>query len=146
LLLESPQSASHADTARQAACGCGRRIALPAFAQPEGALEVLPDRRCQALDLLGRELCRRLERRQPRAEEDLVRVGASDAGDRALVAEERMELAALSPKDLAERRGVEIERIRAQVGELGLQRLRCEEPDPARASFPPPSARPRRRW
>ena len=75
-----------------------------------------------------RELGRDPERRQSGLPEHLVRVGAADPRERALVAEQRVELSALRPQERAERRCVEVERVRAEVGELGVERLRGEDP------------------
>ena len=61
----------------------------------------------QALDLLGVELRALLERREPRLPEDLVDPGAADAGDVALVAQQRVQVARL-----VEQRGELVERRR----------------------------------
>ena len=53
------------------------------------------------LDLVVAEVGREPERRESRLPEDLVRVGAPDTRERALVAEERMELAALAERGSA---------------------------------------------
>ena len=50
---------------------------------------------------------------------------ATDPRERALVAEERVELAALPAEDLGERRRVDVERVRAEVGEIGLESARA---------------------
>ena len=78
------------------------RVALTGLAKNERALEVLVDRRCEPRGLLGRKVGRELEGGELREPEDLVRMRAADARDRALVAQQRMELAALAAEDLAE--------------------------------------------
>ena len=50
---------------------------------------------------------------------------AADARERALVAEERMELAPLAAEDLAERRGVDLERVGPEVRELLVELRRA---------------------
>ena len=102
---------------------------FPCSRSSSARVEILVHRGCEALDLLVGELRRRLERREPRAQQDLVRVRASDAGDRALVAEERVELPPLALEDLAERRGVEVERVGPEVSEIVVQLRRRDEPD-----------------
>ena len=64
------------------------------------------ERLVQALDLLGVELGALAEGRQPRLPEDLVDPGAADAGDRPLVAQQRMQVARLvdQRRELLERR------------------------------------------
>src|ERR671925_342337 len=47
-----------------------------------------------------------------------------------------MELAALTFEDLAERSGIEVEGVRPEVGEVGVELLRRDEPD-AGALLPP---------
>ena len=56
-------------------------------------------------------------------------MSAADARDRALIAQERVELAPLPLQDLGERGGVELERVRPEVGEIGVELLRRHEPD-----------------
>ena len=78
-------------------------------------------------------------------------VRAPDAGDRALVAQERMELPPLALEDLGERRGVELERVRPEVGEVVVELRRVTSQTPARfflpasvrTSSPPPVKRSR---
>ena len=53
---------------------------------------------------------------------------ASDAGDRALVAEERMKLSPVALEDLTERRGVQAECVRPQMSEIVVQLGLCDEP------------------
>ena len=92
-------------------------------------------RRRQPLDLLCRELCRRLERRELRAQQDLVRMRAPDAGERLLVAQERWSC-------LRSRRGSPRVRRRPgrarrpEVAEVLVELLGRHEPD-ARASSCP---------
>ena len=100
-----------------------RGVALAGLAEDERALEVLVDRRREPLGLLGREIGRELEGRELREPEDLVRVRAADARERALVAQERMELAALAAEDLAEPLGAEPERVGPEMRELGVEPL-----------------------
>src|SRR5919199_699461 len=64
--------------------------------------ERLPNRPRQALDLLAGQLGRERVRRKVGAVEDLVRPSAPDPGELALVAEERVEAAALAAEDLSE--------------------------------------------
>ena len=61
---------------------------------------------------------------------------APDPGDRPLVAEERVELPPLALEDLGERGRVDVERVRPEVREVGLDLLGRGEPD-ARALLPP---------
>ena len=98
-------------------------VALSLLAQLEGAREVVVHGDREPLDLLVREVRRRLERREACAEEDLVRVRASDPRDCALVAEEGMQLPALAAQDLAQRRRVERERVGPEVRQILLELL-----------------------
>ena len=107
----------------------GLRVVGAALAQLEAACELVVDRRREARDLLVGEVGRERIRRELRRVEDLVRPGAADAGDRALVAEERVQAARLAAEDLAERLRVEAERLGAEVVELRGGALRREEPD-----------------
>ena len=86
------------------------------------------DRRRERLDLVVADVGREPERREPRLPEDLVRVGATDAGQRALVAEQRVELAPLAAEDLSQRRCVDVERVGTEVCELGVELRGCQEP------------------
>jgi hypothetical protein len=86
------------------------------------------DRGGEALDLLFVEVARERIRRELRGVEDLVRPGAADPGDEALVAEERVQAARVRAEDLGEllpRRAV---RLRAEVPELA-RASRREQPD-----------------
>ncbi len=74
-------------------------VALALLAQLERLGEVVSDRGREPADLLGRQLGRELERRQVRPAEDFVRMRATDAGQRALVAEQRMKLPPLVLED-----------------------------------------------
>ena len=56
-------------------------------------------------------------------------MGAPDARERALVAEERMELAALAGQDRGERLRVDLERVRPEVSEVFVQLSRADDPD-----------------
>ena len=105
-----------------------RSVALAGFSEDERALEILVDRRREPLDLLRREIGRELEGRELREPEDLVGVRAADARQRALVAQERMKLAALAAEDLAKPLCAEPECVGAEVGELGLEPFRGEQP------------------
>ena len=93
----------------------GLRVVGAALAQLEAARELVVHRRREPLDLLVREVGRERVRRELRRVEDLVRPRAADAGDRALVAEQRVQPARLAAQDLAELVGVEAERLRAEV-------------------------------
>ena len=104
-------------------------VSLSPFAQLQRMRQVVADRSSKALDLLVREVRRRLERRQASPEQDLVGVSAPDACDRALVAKERMQLPALASEDLTEGGRVELERIRSEMCEIGVQLLLRDEPD-----------------
>ena len=93
--------------------------------------ELLADRDVQALDLVGVEpVCRR-ERREPCGVEDLVGVRAPDAGDRALVAQQGVQLAAVVERAL-QRGHVErvVERLGSEAGELCLEPFARVQPDP----------------
>ena len=61
--------------------------------------------------------------------EDLVRPRAADAGDRALVAEERMQAMRRAPQDLREVGGGEAECLRAEVRDFLLGGGGREQPD-----------------
>ena len=54
---------------------------------------------------------------------------APDAGERALVAQEWVELPPLAPKDLREPGGVEVERVGPEVAEVLVELLGRHEPD-----------------
>ena len=76
---------------------------------------------------------------------------AADARERALVAQQGMELAALAAEDLSEPLGAEAERLRAEVRELGVEAAGVNSHTPARRFLPasvstssPPSANERR--
>ena len=109
-------------------------VALAREAQLERAAQVVVDRRRERLDLVVAEVGREPERRELRLPEDLVRVGATDAGQRALVAEQRVELAALAAEDLSERRCVDVERVGTEVRELGVELRRVSGATRRRAS------------
>jgi len=59
--------------------------------------------------------------------EDLVRPRAADAGERALVAQERMEAARLATQDLAQRGGADAERIRTEMRDFRLRSVTVGE-------------------
>ena len=61
--------------------------------------------------------------------EDLVRVRASDPGERALVAQERVEAAIVAGEDLAQQLHAESKRLRADVRQLLVGLLRRLQPD-----------------
>ena len=61
---------------------------------------------------------------------------AADAGERALVAQERVKLAALPPQDLCEPLGADSEGVWAEVRELGLECVRVQQPDPGPLLLP----------
>ena len=105
-------------------------VALARLPERERPGQVVLDRGREPRDLLGREVGRELERRELREPEDLVRVRAADPRERPLVAEQRMQLATLAREDLAESLRPEPESVGAEVGELGLERLGREQPDP----------------
>ena len=63
---------------------------------------------------------------------------APDAGERALVAEQRVELPALAPEDLSEAGRVQLERVRAKVAEVLLELLASR---PSTPDVQSPSAR-----
>ena len=60
-------------------------VALAGEAQLERAAQVVVDRRREGLDLVVADVGREPERRELRLPEDLVRVGATDAGQRATI-------------------------------------------------------------
>src|SRR2546423_14455498 len=107
-----------------------------ALSELETALELEVDGGCEARDLLVVEVARQRIRRELRRVEDLVRPRAADARDQVLVAEERVQAPRLAVHDLAEALWPEAERFWAEVGELGLRRLRGEEPDPGALLLP----------
>ena len=112
------------------------RVALALLAEIERAGQVVVHRRREPFDLLGGELRRRLERREPSAQEDLVRVRTPDPGERALVAEEGMELPALASEDLREPGRVEVERVGPEVAEILVELRGVTSHTPARFFFP----------
>src|SRR3954453_9282232 len=67
------------------------RVVRAALAQLEPAGELGVDRRREPRDLFVLELRRERVRRELRGVEDLVRPGAADPGDRALVAKQRVQ-------------------------------------------------------
>src|SRR5256714_10261399 len=107
----------------------GLLVGGSARSELETALELEVDGGCEARDLLVVEVARQRVRRELRRVEDLVRPRTADARDQVLVAEERMQAPRLAVHDLAEALWPEAERFRAEVGQLGLRRLRGEEPD-----------------
>ena len=62
---------------------------------------------------------------------------AADPRERALVAQERMELPPLSPEDLAERRAVDLERVGPEMGSSSSSCAGVTSQTPARFFFPP---------
>jgi len=70
--------------------------------------------------------------------EDLVRPRPADAGDRALVAKQRVEPPRVRSQDLSERVGAEPQRLRSEMREFLLGGLGRQQPDPGaflRAGF-----------
>ena len=61
----------------------------------------------------------------------------ADPRERALVAEERMELTALAAQDLAQRGVVDVERVGPEMRQLGVEAVGGHEPTPARFFLPP---------
>src|SRR5947209_11977367 len=88
------------------------------------------DRRVQPLDLLALELRAHRVGRQARGVEDLVGVGAADAGDGALITEEGVQPVRVGLQLPAQRRRVEggIQRFGPKVLELCGQRLGAQPP------------------
>ncbi len=66
---------------------------------------------------------------EARGVQDLVRPGTPDAGDGALVAEQRVEAPRGGRENLGEPLGADPERLRAQVRKLFVGLLWCEQPD-----------------
>ena len=112
-------------------------VALAKEPELERPLEVLVDGGGEAVDLLVVELGRERERRQARTPEDLVRVCAPDARERALVAQQRVQAAVVGVQDLAQPGRVHVERVGAEVRQLGLGRRRASRATPLRASSAP---------
>ena len=112
-------------------------VALPGEPEVERAPEIDVDRRGEALDLVGCEVGRDAKRGELRFPENLVRVCPADTRDRALVAEERVQLSPLTAEDLAETRGVELERLGAEMCELRLEPAGVRSHTPARFFLPP---------
>ena len=104
-------------------------LVLPGLAELEALLEALVDRRREPLDPLRGQLGRQGVGRELRPPEDLVGPRAADAGERTLVAEERVQPARVRGEDLPEPDGAEAERIGAEVCQVGLQDVRLVEPD-----------------
>jgi hypothetical protein len=105
------------------------RIALALEAELQRPGEIVVDRRGQRHDLVAAEVGRETERREPGRPEDLVRVRAADPRDRALVAEEGVELPAVAAQDLAQCGLVDVERVGPEVRQLGVQDVGSDEPD-----------------
>jgi hypothetical protein len=89
------------------------RVGGAALAQREAAGELLVDRVRQALDLRRIEVGRQRVGRESRRVEDLVRPRAADAGQRPLVAQQRMQPPRVRREDLGEPVGAEPERLGA---------------------------------
>jgi hypothetical protein len=85
--------------------------------------------RGKGCDLVVVELRRDAKRREACLPENLVRVRASDAGQRALVAKQRVELSPFTAQDPRERGRVELERVRPEVRQLLVKGGRREQPD-----------------
>ena len=117
-----------------------RRVSpLPRSRSSSARVEVVAHRVGEPLDLLVGELGRGLERREPRAQEDLVRVGAADAGERALVAEQRMELPALARRGSRRARPASSSSASGpRWREILVELLRRDEPDPGALLLPAP--------
>ena len=77
-------------------------VALAGEPQLERTRQVVLDRRREPLDLGIVEVAGERERRQLRAMEDLVRVRPPDPGERALVAQERVQPPVVAREDLAQ--------------------------------------------
>ena len=107
----------------------------------EAAGEVVVDRAGQRRGLLVPEIGRQPEgvKAAPPSGHP-VRVRAPDAGERALVPQQRVELAPFPAEDPAQGLDVDLEGVGAEVCELRVELLRVlEEPDSgALPSFPPP--------
>ena len=107
----------------------GSRVLRAPLAQLEAALELhrrspSPSRStCSVTDR-----CDRAKGDSRAVVQDLVRPGAPDARDHALVAEQRVQPARLRRADLPERVSAEAERLRAEVRELRLGGLRRQQP------------------
>ena len=95
------------------------------LAQLEAALELGVHRGREPLHLFVVEIAGECVRRELRRVEDLVRPRAADARDQALVAKQRVQPPRLAVDDLAQPLRPEPERLRAEVRELGLGRLRA---------------------
>ena len=119
-------------TAARAGCGRGtcarrRRPAPAARARGRARRCIAAARRStsSSLEVGGERVRRELRRVQ-----DLVRPRAADAGDRPLVAQQRVEAVRLALRRIAASVGrVEPERLGAEVGELRRGGLRREQPD-----------------
>ena len=79
-----------------------RAVLCAALPQRQPARELLVHRRGETLDLRAVQIGRERERREPRGVEDLVRPGAPDPRDCALVAEQRVQASRVGAEDLAE--------------------------------------------
>ena len=73
-------------------------VALTRLPQRERPGQIVLDRRRETPHFLGRDVGGELERGELRKPENLVRVRAADARDRALVAEQRMQLPTLAAR------------------------------------------------
>src|SRR5438093_2359748 len=108
----------------------GLLVGSAAFAQVEAACQFGVHRSGEALDLVVGQIGGERVRRELRRVEDLVRPGAADTGDQALIAEQCVQPPRLAAEDLAELRRVEAKRLRAEVAKLLLDLLRSQQPDP----------------
>jgi hypothetical protein len=106
-----------------------RLVRGPALAELQAPGQLAVDRSSQAGDFLGLELGRERIGRKPGGEEDLVRPGAPDAGERALVPEEGVEAAGVGGQDVGEALGSQAVGLRPEVSELLVDRLRSIEAD-----------------
>ena len=68
--------------------------------------------------------------------EYLVRMRTADAGDRALIAEQRVELPAVAREDLAQPFEVDVERVGPEVRKVGVELLGVVSQTPARFFLP----------
>ncbi len=103
-------------------------VAGAALAELEAAGELGVDRGGEPRDLLVVEILRERVRRELRLVEDLVRPRAADAGDRALVAQQRVQAPPFAAEDRRQLGGVDAGRLRAEVRELAFGRVRREKP------------------
>src|SRR4029079_18826805 len=127
--LRERRAADVAGLAEAPVDAVGLLVGGAGLAQLEPALELGVDGGREPSNLLVVEVARQRVRRELRGMEDLVRPRPPDARDQVLVAEQRVQAPRLPVDDLGEPLRPQPQGLRAEMRELGLCRLRREQPD-----------------